>query len=289
MLKLGPIQISWIQDGAEEIQKSKNAINERLKAEIEWNKFRLDRRKLAFEWLKYRNDRWQWLTTFLTPIGTFLAVFIPLFVAALAYKSSVSSEQMQTLRASELAKNEFKLKVIETAFNTDNPEAAKNKIILLKALFPEDLNKVSVEQIDTSKIAQPNPEIVLELIQVVAEHPDQREILLSLYDRLIRGVSEAEANAIEKDQTNDPFPQLPKVPCTKGYISMCTFQELIEIYNIDPQAILMDEEFIAFIKNNRGFINFIYEIAEFQQQYEIPTSDADTNNLPLPVGTPTLP
>jgi hypothetical protein len=289
MLKLGPIQISWIQDGDQEIQEPKNTETEKSKTEIEWNKVRLDRRRLAFEWLKYRNDRWQWLTTVLSPIGTFLAIFIPLIVAALAYKSSVSSEQMQTLRASELAKNEFKLKIIETVFNTNNPETAKNKIIFLQALFPEDLEKVSVEEIDTSKIAQPNPEIVLELMQVVAEHPDQREILLSLYDRLIRGASDAEANATQKDQTNDPFPQLPKAPCTKNYISMCTFQELIEIYNIDPQAILMDEEFIAFIKNNREFINFVYGIAESQQQYEIPTSDTDTNNLPLPVGTPALP
>lgn len=231
-----------------EIKKLKEDLEklDKAKIEAEQAKNRLDRRRLAFEVSKYKKEGW---LAFLT---TPLSIFIPLLIAAFSFAGGVISEIRQTERANELANREFKLKAMETIFNTKNAQSAKNKVALLTDLYPNDFPPDFSIDIDPAKYAQLDSDILLEITRLVAEHPSEQDRIIRLWYYLLEGrevellnEKELENNSASQDPGN--FPSLPTEPCSGNRIAICSWEGILELFRTDPEVLLSNPDFQSFL------------------------------------------
>jgi hypothetical protein len=92
-------------------------------AQVEAAKLALEQRRLALEEKKIIANEAKWPFEIMQPIGTVVAIFIPLLVAALTLRSQ--------------AKANFLLKAAEVVMASRSPEVALRRAALLEAAYPK--------------------------------------------------------------------------------------------------------------------------------------------------------
>jgi hypothetical protein len=144
--------------------------------ELERGKLEIERQRLELEKKAARREsRRSWTVP--------LTVLIPLVTLAITVMVQLASERTQ-------AQRDFELKAAELVLSEKKPSSTYNKARALKALFPERLPDGFAKNFDpanyagTASVEQATIASKKELITLIADHPDQRRLVV----RLWRGV-----------------------------------------------------------------------------------------------------
>jgi hypothetical protein len=147
---------------------------------IEQEKLRLDERRVRVEERKAKQG-------FLTRVG----VVIPLAVALLALAGNVWSEHRAREDRIQAARDAFELKVADLVMDTTGPFETRGRANAMKQLFPKRLgadfaSSFDPEQASDRKKFERDQRVAAkkELLKLLAEHPDDRDQILSTWRQL---------------------------------------------------------------------------------------------------------
>jgi flagellar biosynthesis/type III secretory pathway M-ring protein FliF/YscJ len=129
--------------------------------------------------------------TNLTAGTLFVSIFVPLTVAAVTFASASCNQkeqaEAQLKLQEEQANNQFELKAAEIVMTSDNPKITYNKARAMRALFPGHFPPDFAATFNPDEFSSNEAGIIQskkELLNLLAEHPDQRKQIIDTWKQL---------------------------------------------------------------------------------------------------------
>jgi hypothetical protein len=152
----------------------------------------LEERRLSIEQAKLRVEWWK---VWLTPVSILASTII----GAVTVTSSFWSQQRRAEAEFQLeqrrAASEFELKAAEIVMNATGPTGTLNKARALTALFPSHFSAdfASAFTPKNFQAAGLNPTRPQKLLELVSQHPEQKDQIIATWKRLFPKDSWVEA------------------------------------------------------------------------------------------------